>query len=225
MNERQIIHTIERLLQVRQLKWLFFVILSIIWVTCQNNGNGFEGPLTDPRDGQVYQTVAIGSQIWMAENLNYRPDSGSWYYNDDSVSNAAIYGRLYNWSTAMTVAPPGWHLPTDAEWNTLTDFIGSDTTMIAAQLLDTTHWDVRVDATNETGFSARPGGDRYWQTGVFYSIGASAYFWTATTGDSTHQAYDRDLDTWNGVGDDPYTHVHRHSYNKIDGFSIRCVKD
>ncbi len=198
--------------------------LAFTWncTTAEDNAVSF----IDPRDGQEYPIVTIGTQKWMGRNLNYTPASGAfWYYNNDSVANSAKYGRLYDWATAMTVAPAGWHLPTDPEWQILIDFLGSDTTMQGAKLRDTTTWNVRADANNETGFSGEAGGDRYWQTGVFYSGGDTGYWWTATTGDSTHHAFDRDLDTWNGTSDDAYTHVHRHSYNKGDGFSVRCVKD
>lgn len=77
---------------------------------------------TDPRDGQVYKTVQIGNQIWMAENLNYEIE-GSWCY-DNNPEYAQKYGRLYTWEAAMKAAPEGWHLPSMAEFETLLAAVG-----------------------------------------------------------------------------------------------------
>ncbi len=81
------------------------------------------GIFTDHRDGKCYKWIKIGSQIWMAENLNYLSSSGSWCY-DDLISNCNIYGRLYDWETAMTACPIGWHLPSSEEWESLTLYLG-----------------------------------------------------------------------------------------------------
>ena len=81
---------------------------------------------TDPRDGQTYKTVKIGDQIWLAENLNYDPAAGnSWCYEDDTA-NCAVYGRLYDWETAKTACPAGWHLPSEDEWDQLIAFLGGE---------------------------------------------------------------------------------------------------
>lgn len=150
---------------------------------------------TDPRDGNVYKTIQIGNQIWMAENLKYLPsvvgyETGSvtypyyyvYGYNGTNISDAkatenyATYGVLYNWSAVMGgamnsnnnpsgvrgVCPEGWHVPSEAEWTELTDFLGGE--VVAGGKLKETgteHWKTpNKGATNETGFTALAGGMR-----------------------------------------------------------------
>jgi uncharacterized protein (TIGR02145 family) len=81
--------------------------------------------MVDLRDNHHYKTVIIGSQVWMAENLNYDSGGGCWTYENNS-SAAYTYGRLYDWVTAKLVCPMGWHLPDNEEWSTLTNFLGGD---------------------------------------------------------------------------------------------------
>ncbi len=115
-------------------------------------------------DGNNYATVQIGSgksvQTWMAENLNYITGN-SWCYNDNT-SNCDIYGRLYDWQTALGACPSGWHLASDAELTALTDFLGG--VWIAGGKMKetgTAHWfSPNYGATNSSGFTARPGGWR-----------------------------------------------------------------
>jgi hypothetical protein len=82
------------------------------------------GVMVDSRDGQTYKTVTIGTQIWMAENLNYETTNS--YCYDDDPSNCSKYGRLYTWAAATKACPIGWHLPSDDEWNTLFTAVGGD---------------------------------------------------------------------------------------------------
>ncbi|MFZ4455417.1 MAG: fibrobacter succinogenes major paralogous domain-containing protein [Bacteroidales bacterium] len=133
------------------------------------------GTFTDPRDGNVYKTVKIGNQVWMAENLRYRASSGCWAYDNDE-SNAKIYGYLYDWNTAMRVCPPGWHLPTDSEWSYLNK-ISSE------ELKATTGWNEykrNINGTNRSGFSAMPGGFRYHNNNGFDNIGVGGFWWSAS---------------------------------------------
>jgi uncharacterized protein (TIGR02145 family) len=206
---------------------------------------------TDTRDGNVYQTVTIGNQVWMAENLKYlpsvvEPGTGSqtthyyyvYGYNGTDVnaakatSNYITYGVLYNWPAAMNgaassptnpsgvqgVCPAGWHLPSDAEWTQLTDYLGGES-VAGGKLKETgtAHWNSpNTGATNETGFTALPGGSRY-DTGNFSSIGIDGLWWSATEF-STINAWYRNMGNA-GSG------VYRSSFNKELGFSVRCLRD
>jgi uncharacterized protein (TIGR02145 family) len=152
-------------------------------------------------DGNVYHTVTIGTQTWMAENLKvtkYRngdtipnvTDTTEWYnlstgaYCDyeNTASNSSVYGKLYNWyalADSRNIAPAGWHVASDAEWTTLTTFLGGE---VGGKLKEkgTAHWlSPNEGATNETGFTALPAGCR-GSVGYFYYLGSYAYFWSST---------------------------------------------
>jgi len=174
------------------------------------------GQFIDSRDGKTYQTIQIGKQTWMAENLNYDAGNGSWVYDNNS-SNSETYGRYYNWETACDVCPDGWHLPSDAEWTTLTDYLGSKVAGGKMKVTGRRHWkSPNTGATNESGFSALPGGFRS-SNGNCYEMGEAAYFWSSTELDS-YFAY-----RW-GFGYD-FKGIHNISYYKDDGLSVRCVRD
>lgn len=206
---------------------------------------------TDNRDGKVYQTVTIGTLVWMAENLAYLPGvvgpgTGSqttpYYYvfgyigtnvsEAKATPNYDTYGVLYNWPAAMAgsasstanpsgvqgVCPTGWHLPGDAEWTQLTDYLGG-TSVAGGKLKEagTMHWiSPNTGATNETGFTALPGYDR-GNDGKFDSIGYVGLWWSATEFDANH-AYSRSM-TYSGSS------VSRNGNSKEVGFSVRCVRD
>lgn len=180
---------------------------------------GISGSLfTDPRDGKVYQTVVIGNQEWMAKNLAYAPSSGNfWAYNNDDA-NVDIYGYLYDWTTANDVCPDGWHLPADAEWTELFNFLGG-TSVAGGKLKETgtTHWtSPNAGATNETEFTALPGGILSID-GEFDSVGGFGFWWSATelfgseVSQRTMVYYD------NAVG--------RYDVSKTLGLSVRCIRD
>ena len=174
------------------------------------------GTFIDSRDGNEYNWVQIGDQVWMAENLAYLPRvnrvadgsedaAGSYYYvygydgtnvaDAKATDNYATYGVLYNWTAAMDgeassttnpsgiqgVCLTGWHLPSDAEWTELTDYLGG-TSVAGGKLKETgtTHWaSPNTGATNETGFTALPGGGRGYD-GTFFNIGGYGTWWSAT---------------------------------------------
>ncbi len=208
------------------------------------------GTVTDI-DGNVYQTVTIGSQVWMAENLkvtHYRngedipnvTDTVAWhdlstgaYCNyDDYEDNVVTYGRLYNWhavTDSRNVAPAGWHVPSDAEWKQLEMTLGMSQTQADAtgwrgtteggmlKEVGMTHWwSPNTGATNESGFSALPGGYRL-DYGKYHFMGTSTIYWSSTEFDSDlawyrHLNYERP--------------VINHSYgSKGDGYQVRCVRD
>ena len=196
------------------------------------------GPVTDI-DGNVYKTVKIGNQWWMAENLKvtkYKDGSaipnvtkgtlwnglttGAYCNYDNKESNVATYGRLYNWYAINTgnLCPTGWHVPTDAEWTTLTDYLGG-TSVAGGKLKETgtTHWNSpNTGATNETGFTALPGGSSA-NYGTFYLIGYFGNWWCATEYGTSYAWY-RDV-SYNGSS------VYRNFSGKQDGFSVRCLLD
>jgi len=133
-------------------------------------------PITDPRDGKIYKTVKIGEQVWMAENLNFDCPGSKCYSNDPK--NAEKYGRLYDWETAKKACPPGWHLPTNDEWQTLVIFAGWED--IAGKKLKAKNgWSENGNGTDEFGFSALPGGLGF-SDGSFEGIGYRSLWWTAS---------------------------------------------
>ena len=211
-------------------------------------------------DGNTYNTVQIGNQCWMKENLrttkyangtsisqgnNTSTTTAYWYYPNNNSSNMSTYGLLYNWKAVMGssssssanpsgvqgICPIGWHVPSDAEWTQLTDYVssqsqyvcGSDNASIAKALADTTGWSSNTNTcavgntpsdNNATGFSALPAGYYY---GSYNGFGDCAYFWSATEGSST-DAWRRSLYYGNAGATRLYD-------SKSRGFSVRCVKD
>lgn len=192
-------------------------------------------------DGKTYQTVKIGDQWWMSENLKetqYRDHSAitnvtdnavwaaltteAYCAYDNSETTANTYGYLYNWyavDDSKNIAPAGWHVPTDAELTTLTTYLGG-TGVAGGKMkeLGTTHWNSpNTGATNESGFSGLPGGYRDHDNGTFGGLGGYAYFWSSTEYDSG-DAWGRDL----GYG---YSEVYRYCGSKRHGFSVRLIRD
>ena len=175
---------------------------------------------------KYYRVVRIGDQIWMAENLNFHAESGSWVY-DDNPENATLYGRLYDWETACMVCPEGWHLPSDIEWKQLEVFLGIKFYHSDFQYLPETgkymkeagalHWSSANTAINNTGFSALPGGLYGICFTDFCQLGISAAFWSSSQYDYNN-AWTRD-----------FYHAHndgyRGYYSKEFRLSVRCVKD
>lgn len=192
-------------------------------------------------DGNVYHPVTIGTQIWMVENLkvtHYRDGSvipiitdptswgsltsGAWCDYLNVSSNGTTYGHLYNWYSAAdsrNIAPIGWHVATDAEWTTLTNFLGG-ANIAGGELKEagTSHWNnPNVGATNSSGFTALPAGHRYGD-GSFLYLGGSALWWTSTEF-SASIGWLRYLNVFDSV-------IYRGNItNKVDGLSIRCIKD
>jgi len=122
-------------------------------LSCSSYDGGDDGSVT--YEGQKYRTVKIGEQVWFAENLNYNV-SGSKCYNDDPA-NCAKYGRLYDWTTATTICPSGWHLPTNADWETLVNNVNNARAGQHLKALE--GWEDQHHGSLDTyGFKALPGG-------------------------------------------------------------------
>ena len=174
----------------------------------------------DARDGQVYTMKQVGDDVWMTMNMNYS-SAGSYCY-ENSLVYCAAYGRLYDWSGAKTVAPTGWHLPTDAEWTKLTDFLGG-ITVAGGHLKDigTGMWtSPNTGATNKSGFKGLPAGNRNTFGTNFGNIGVRAFWWSSTANTSTQ--------AWNRTVDNASVIVGRGSANSDPGrthFSVRLIKN
>jgi uncharacterized protein (TIGR02145 family) len=185
------------------------------------------GALSDV-DGQTYKTVQIGSQIWMAENLRttkYNDSSSislySWYNND--ISNKNIYGALYSGYAVITgkLCPTGWHVPTDAEWETLIAYTGgANNGALKLKEIGTIHWlGPNTWTTNETGFTALPGGFSFNDMTFFGYIEVTGSWWTSTESDNYLYSYDMNYMY------PYYDEVHSGRGEKGAGFSVRCIKN
>lgn len=241
--------------------WIFIFIATGMFLltaySCKKDDNINNNTVTDI-DGNVYHSVTIGTQVWMVENLkttryndgNTIPkinDIAAWsalstpgvctYNNTTNTINT--YGRLYNWYAVNTgmICPVGWHVPTDAEWTTLENYLmangynydGSTTgNKYAKALASNTGWNsfTTVGAVgntdyaakrNATGFTALPGGVLDANQKTFNSIGNYGIWWSSSEG-NTLSAWDRGVDY-------SLSTVGRLSVAKRHGFSVRCLKD
>jgi uncharacterized protein (TIGR02145 family) len=182
------------------------------------------GTFTDTRDGQTYKTVTIGKQIWMAQNLNYKTKGGSWCY-EDSLSYCRKYGRLYNWNAAKKACPAGYHLPSRNEWDILDKAVGGER-VADKKLKSKSGWN-RIDDNNASGngtdvfgFSALPGGCRFYAGGFYHASGYGYWWSTWESNVSDGYAGYREMG-----GDDGYGCIPECLYNKDFGYSVRCVAD
>ena len=179
---------------------------------------------TDPRDGQTYNIITLGSQTWFAENLNYETGD-SWVYDNDPA-NGDIYGRLYEWNTAITACPDGWHLPSDDEWKVLEMYLGMSQSEANAmfqrgtnegeKMKSTSGWANDGNGTNSSGINAFPGGHRS-NNGLFMGQAFYALWWTSTEYGGGNAWY-------RSVSNDNNKVTRMRQYQSF-GFSIRCLKD
>ncbi len=202
------------------------------------------GPNISDVDGNTYKTVYIGTQQWMAENLKVSKYSdgtsipnitdntqwsnlttGAWTYYNNDVANNAKYGKLYNWYAVSpttngnkNVCPTSWHVPTDAEWTVLTDYLGGESVAGGKMKeVGTTSWkSPNKDATNTSLFTGLPGGFRS-DDGNYYYVG-DGYWWSSTEFDMSIVAWFRNLFGYDG-------RAVRGINDKRKGMSVRCLKD
>jgi uncharacterized protein (TIGR02145 family) len=192
------------------------------------------GEMTDPRDGKAYKTTQIGGKTWMAENLNYFDIEGAassikndWCYWD-KPENCESAGRLYTWKVAQRICPEGWRLPTKADWESLLQEVGADSLNEilwkgSSKLKSVNGWENEGSGTDDFGFTALPAGMKFTtrtQDGFTYH-GCSSLMWAATEADggaADSLAYHMYLDCSN---DNAIVNTVR----KINGLSVRCVKD
>jgi len=208
------------------------------------------GIMVDSRDGQTYKTVTIGSQTWMAENLNFKTDSSFCYNNEESYCTK--YGRLYRWAAAVGksesecgfgytcsfpsgniqgVCPSGWHLPSKNEWETLFNAI-SDSSTVGKVLKSISGWNRSGDGTDDFGFSALPAGYRF-SYGSFASRDSVASYYVISTEYNkagyyaffwSSTEYYMDCAYYMSLGYDERGALLDY-YIKYYGFSVRCLQD
>jgi uncharacterized protein (TIGR02145 family) len=219
---------------------MFAITFAISGCDKDDDDNNATAPVTDV-DGNAYATVRIGDQVWMKENLNVTHYNDGdpialvtqgelwkdlstpgycWYDNDPEVSGS-IYGALYNWHAVETgkLCPTGWHVPSREEWDVLINrYGGVNSAGGALKATGTTYWNApNAGATNESGFTALPGGARSRVDGAFGNQGNYAYFWTSSD-DYVYTAWPKiishsTIDMFSSFAD------------RKSGMSVRCVKD
>lgn len=226
-----------------------FAALVLLAISCKKENNNSqslsaryntskEHQLTDIFRVSAIPSIKIGTQRWMTKNLDitrYRNGdkipqvkntaqwaaltTGAWcWYNNDSATGA-VYGRLYNWyaiNDPRGLAPIGWHVSSDSEWITLSTFLGGDA-VAGGKLKEagTSHWSSPNTGTNSSGFTALPGGARSVY-GTFTNLGDIGYWWSSS--EVTSNAWSRYLYYATDL-------VYRFGADKLNGFSVRCIKD
>lgn len=201
---------------MKRMNLLILLITLMVIVSCNS-----EETFTDSRDNQTYKTIKIGNQYWMAENINFETESGSGPYQDDS-SLSKVYGRLYSWKTAREVCPDGWHLPSDEEWTEFIDYLGGENTAGGKMKTpNAQYWkSPNSGATNNSGFSALPGG--YALNSIirfeFDRLGENTYFWSSTR--------NNDGNVWVRTLSFEKESVARDWFGPAGYYlSVRCIKD
>jgi len=218
--------------------FLVMTAILILTTSCEKKEDP-SGTMTDG-DGNVYTSVTIGTQVWLVENLKTTKyndgtdiplvtDDVEWvnlntpgycWYDNDAATYKNPYGALYNWYAVNTgkLCPTGWHVPTDAEWTILTTYLGG-TSVAGGKLkeLGTTHWTTpNTGSTNETGFTALPGGLREVD-GLFFYCGNEGFWWNSPEYMVTDALYYTMYFNYN--------FVYSSNFNKRYGLSVRCLKN
>jgi uncharacterized protein (TIGR02145 family) len=219
----------------------FFIIIT----SCgkdedPNDTNEIPTTVTD-FDGNIYQTVKIGTQTWLTQDLKVThytdgtliplvTNNAAWsslltpgycWYDNDEITYGETYGVLYNWYAANTgkLCPTDWHVPTDAEWLTLTTYLGGED-IAGGKLKEagTAHWiSPNTGANDEVGFKALPGGHR-GSDGVFEYLQYRVYWWSSSQGSIESAAFSRRIFyNENSVG--------KNQFDTESGYCVRCIKD
>lgn len=234
-----------------KINYVFFLVLLVgfflsISISCKKNdsvSDQITSETVTDIDGNIYQTVIIGTQVWMVENLKTTKyndgtniqnvtDNKIWeslvnpaycWHNND-IGFKTPYGALYNWYALNTgkLAPKGWHVPTDDEWTTLINHLGG-TNVAGGKLKEagTSHWLSPNTATNETGFTAIPNSSRS-NTGTFWAIGNGAKWWNSTEYNINNQVLGKFIMIGGNSGSGS---IIKGSGIKQQGYPVRCVKD
>jgi uncharacterized protein (TIGR02145 family) len=189
------------------------------------------------QEGYTYKTIHIGNQEWFAENLRTSKyndgtpipnitdkntwsnlNTGAYSFYDNNESNNATYGKLYNWYAVETdkLCPIGWHVPSVADWITLSDYLGGK--WVANKMKSTSGWFNDRNGTNSSGFSGLPVGIRT-NNGSYYGEGKCCYWWSSLEIGSK-RPYILGL-TFNYIG----LERNRYNYHLRGGYSVRCLRD
>jgi uncharacterized protein (TIGR02145 family) len=202
------------------------------YMTCGKPGGSQQSGPSVYYEGETYETVEIGCQTWFKRNLNYNIPYSKCYENDSS--NCSIYGRLYDWATAMNldrfrnyafylaaakhkgICPPGWHIPSNGEWDVLVDFVGGYSTA-GRYLKATIGWDNNGNGQDNYGFSALPGGYNNYSGDYFYDVGSHGGWWSSSEYNG-YEAYGKYIG-YEGE------YVKNFILDKYNLFSVRCLKD
>jgi uncharacterized protein (TIGR02145 family) len=208
----------------------FLAIIGLLSLSFSQSPDKSSGTFTDPRDGNVYKWVKIGNQVWLAENLRFETESGSWCW-ENKEENCLLRGRLYSWKAAMKAPPPGWHLPSDDEWKEMERTLGltkdqadqegfrvDKDGLLAGKIKLEGAWpdkneEKSIVITNETGFSAVKTG--LYSNGEFSHDGYTG--WWTSDGNDTH-AWIRHIGFFDNT-------IGRILNRKEFAFPVRCVKD
>ena len=214
---------------------IFLILVLLLIPSCKKTD---DNSIKDG-NGNVYTSVKIGAQIWLADNLKATKytdgtaiplvtDGGAWaalttpaycWYNNDENANKNTYGALYNWFAVNTgkLSPVGWHVQTNEEWGLLTTYLGGDNIPGKLKEAGTAHWaSPNTGATNESGFTAMPGGQRS-EEGVFDFALWNGLWWT-----SSEVSAQKSFGIW--IATD-LTQVYSSMEDKRQGYSVRCLKD
>ena len=235
-------------------KTIIYLLTLVLFYSC--TPHDASNTFTDSRDGKVYKTVTVGDQVWLAEDLAYLPavspaatgsQTESHYYvygyegtdvaQAKATDNYGTYGVLYNLQAAMTACPEGWHLPSDAEWTLMEEYLianghnydgTAEGNKIAKSLSSDSGWAVSSDEgtpgntdyseyRNKSGFSALPAGEARDASNIFEYMSAATVFWSSTEAGST---------AWYRVLYFDEVYSFRNDYSAKDtGASVRCIKD
>jgi len=216
---------------------LIAFFITAMMVTSCGGGGGNESASSN--ESPSPNEVTIGTQVWMTKNLDVstfrngdpipqaktyeewnraKNRQPAWCYYENDPANGAKYGKLYNWyavNDPRGLAPRGWHIPSDAEWTVLTDYLGGEE-KAGAKMKSKQGWAKDGNGTNSSSFSGLPGGLRYYSDS-FDGVGKYGYWWSGTE-DDTDSAWYCLLNYSSG-------YVYRFFNNKAVGFSVRCLRD
>jgi uncharacterized protein (TIGR02145 family) len=212
------------------LTFQFLILGFVLLITCSNceqtnNNTKLEtASFTDQRDGKIYKTVKIGDQWIMAENLAYKPDSGKFWAYENDENNIAIYGYLYDWETAVNIAPEGWHLPSRKEWRTIEKKLGAKRHVFP--YMEKVYPKLVVGGSS--GLEMLFGGMRTCD-GEFKYLGDRAIFWNSDDSGSEKAMYGLDSNKDSiphGLRGSTAPHSTANGYQKsCRAYSVRLFKD